>query len=207
MPTDCGLHTARQRAFWIRNDRTPMSHGARCCPTGMTTGQIDPRYGDASATPPPWPEIEHQLTDAQLYWIITVRADGRPHAVPLVGVWHDGAFAFCTGAEEQKQRNLVGNPRVAVTTGSTGAHGWGSGRDVVVEGTAVRVRDRGTLQALADVWAAKYGDDWRFAVRGEEFVELSSSGGATEGGALVYRVAPAKVLAFGGGHGQTRYGF
>src|SRR5829696_4056487 len=107
----------------------------------MTTGVIDPRYGDASATPPEWEAIEHVLSDAQLYWIITVRADGRPHAVPLVGVWHDGAFAFCTGAQEQKQRNLDANPDVAVTTGSTGAHGWGSSTDVVVEGTSVRVTD------------------------------------------------------------------
>ena len=60
----------------------------------MTTGKIDPRYGDAAATAPPWDVIERLLTDAQLYWIITVRTDGRPHAVRLVGVWHDGAFAF-----------------------------------------------------------------------------------------------------------------
>ncbi|MBJ7451611.1 MAG: pyridoxamine 5'-phosphate oxidase family protein, partial [Blastococcus sp.] len=101
----------------------------------MTIGVIDPRYGDASATPPSWGAIEQILSDAQLYWIITVRADGRPHAVPLVGVWHDGAFAFCTGAQEQKQRNLDVNARVAVTTG-TGADGWDSGVDVVVEGRA-----------------------------------------------------------------------
>src|SRR5512133_2242938 len=112
----------------------------------MTTGAVDPRYGAASATPPPWAEIERLLTDAQLYWIITVRADGRPHAVPLVGVWQDGAFAFCTGSKEQKQRNLDANPRVAVTTGATGADGWDSGKDVVVEGTAVRVIDAAALQ-------------------------------------------------------------
>jgi nitroimidazol reductase NimA-like FMN-containing flavoprotein (pyridoxamine 5'-phosphate oxidase superfamily) len=173
----------------------------------MTTGEIDPRYGDASATPPPWADIERLLTDAQLYWIITVRADGRPHAVPLVGVWRDGAFAFCTGAEEQKQRNLDANPQVAVTTGSTGADGWDGGTDVVVEGTAVRVTDPEALQELAAAWSAKYGEDWRFEVRGQEFVELSHSGGATAGGARVYRVPPAKVLAFGGTHGQTRYRF
>src|SRR5664280_1834786 len=89
----------------------------------MTTGHIDPRYGEA-ATAPPWADIERLLTNAQLYWIITVRADGRPHAVPLVGVWHDGAFAFCTGSDEQKQRNLDANPLLAVTTGSTGVAGW-----------------------------------------------------------------------------------
>jgi len=171
----------------------------------MTTGVIDPRYGDPSATPPPWADIERLLADAQLYWIITVRADGRPHAVPLVGVWQDGAFAFCTGAQEQKQRNLDANPQVAVTTGSTGANGWDSGEDVVVEGTAVRVTDAEDLQRLAEAWFAKYGDDWRFEVRGDEFVELSDSGGSTEGGARVYRVAPAKVMVFGGAHGQTTY--
>ena len=173
----------------------------------MTDGIIDPRYGDASATPPPWSHLEQLLTDAQLYWIVTVRADGRPHAVPLVGVWHDGAFAFCTGADEQKQHNLDANAHVAVTTGSTGVGGWDSGEDVVVEGTAVRVTDAAALKTLADAWFAKYGDDWHFAVRGDEFVELSSSGGGTEGGALVYRVAPTKVLAFGGEHGQTAYRF
>jgi nitroimidazol reductase NimA-like FMN-containing flavoprotein (pyridoxamine 5'-phosphate oxidase superfamily) len=171
----------------------------------MTTGQIDPRYGDASATSPPWTDIERLLTDAQLYWIITVRADGRPHAVPLVGVWQDHAFAFCTGAEEQKQRNLDANPHVAVTTGSTGAHGWDSGKDVVVEGTAERVTDVDELQRLADAWFAKYGEDWAYAVRGQEFVERSSSGGGS--GARVYRVRPAKVLAFGDAHGQTAYRF
>ena len=173
----------------------------------MTTGEIDPRYGDPSATPPPWDAVERLLTEAQLYWIISVRADGRPHAVPLVGVWADGAFAFCTGAEEQKRRNLEVNPHVAVTTGSTGANGWDSGEDVVVEGTAQRVTDADALQALAAAWVAKYGEDWRYEVRGDEFVEVSHSGGGTQGGAWVYRVAPAKVLLFGGAHGQTRYRF
>lgn len=171
----------------------------------MTTGIIDPRYGHPSATPPSWPDLQRFIADAQLYWIITVRADGRPHAVPLVGVWHEGAFAFCTGAEEQKQRNLERNPQVAVTTGSTGAGAWDSGEEVVLEGTAVRVTDPTTLQALADAWFAKYGEDWHFVVRGEELGELSRSGAGTPGGALVYRVAPRKVIAFGGAHGQTTY--
>jgi nitroimidazol reductase NimA-like FMN-containing flavoprotein (pyridoxamine 5'-phosphate oxidase superfamily) len=138
---------------------------------------------------------------ARLYWIITVRRDGRPHAVPFVGVWQDGAFAFCTGPDEQKQRNLDGNAHVAVTTGTTGADGWNSGKDVVVEGTAVRVTDPEALRTLAAAWFAEYGDDWRFDVRGEEFVEVSASGGSTA--RLVYRVAPAKVIAFGGEHGRT----
>ena len=151
----------------------------------MTTGVIDPRYGDPTATPPPWATIERLLADAQLYWIITVRADGRPHAVPLVGVWHEGAFAFCTLPVEQKRRNLDGNTHVAVTTGNTGAGGWNKGKDVVVEGTAERVTDPDALQALATAWSDKYGDDWRFEVRGDGFVEAGDPGGD---GAWVYRV-------------------
>src|SRR3954465_13398510 len=119
----------------------------------MTTGHIDPRYGDASAAAPPGDTVERLLPDAQLYWIVTVRTDGRPHAVPLVGVWHDGAFAFCTGAEEQKTRNLDANPSVAVTPGSPGAGGGSTGTDVVVEGTAVRVTDPPALRELAAAWS------------------------------------------------------
>jgi general stress protein 26 len=171
----------------------------------MTIGKIDPRYGDPSATAPAWADIEQLLVDAQLYWIVTVRADGRPHAVPLVGVWHDGAFAFCTGAEEQKQRNLDAHPHVAVTTGSTGGGGWDSGVELVVEGAAERVTDGRQLEALAEAWFAKYGEDWKFAVRDQEFVEVSDSGGSTSGGARVYRVTTSKVIAFGGDHGQTTY--
>jgi hypothetical protein len=88
-----------------------------------------------------------------------------------------------------------------------GADGCDSGRDVVLEGTAVRVTDAEELRTLAAAWYAKYRDDWRFEVRGQEFVEVSDSGGSTEGGARVYRVAPAKVIAFGGDHGQTTYRF
>ena len=182
-----------------------MSSGVVPGRDNMTTGRIDPRYGDATATAPAWEDVERLLDGAQLYWIITVRADGRPHAVPLVGVWHDGAFAFCTGPVEQKQRNLDAHPQVAVTTGTTGAGRWNAGLEAVVEGTATRVTDENALRALAAAWYAKYGDDWRFAVRGQEFVEESNSGGSTQGGAWVYRVEPAKVIVFGGDHGQTTY--
>ena len=176
-------------------------------PGVMVMGRIDPRYGDASATAPPWDDIERRLIDAPLYWIITTREDGRPHAVPLVGVWHEGAFAFCTGPDEQKSRNLASNPQVAVTTGSMGAEGWDSGKDIAVEGRAVRVIDPDALQVLAGAWFDKYGEDWTFEVRDQEFVERSESGGGGPGGAWVYRVAPVKVMVFGDAHGQTTYRF
>ena len=171
----------------------------------MTEGRIDPRYGDASQTPPEWDDVDRRLGEAQLYWLITVRRDGRPHAVPLCGVWSDGAFHFCTGEREQKMRNLEANTQVAVTAGSLGAEGWSHGKDIVVEGTAVRVTDPAALQTLADAWATKYEGDWRFTVQDAQFVELTDAGGSTEGGAHVFRVVPAKVMVFGDEHGQTTY--
>jgi hypothetical protein len=60
---------------------------------------------------------------------------------------------------------------------------------------------------FAPTWFAKYGNNWRFEVRGKEFIELSNSGGSTEGGAWVYQVKPTKVIAFGDAHGQTTYRF
>ena len=172
----------------------------------MVTGHIDPRYGDAGATAPDWADVERRLTTAQLYWLVTVRADGRPHAVPLCGVWHDGAFAFCTGDEEQKMRNLEANPRVAVTAGPLGADGWASGKDIVVEGTAAQVTHAADLQALADAWVAKYDDDWRWEVRDGRFHQVTEAG-TDQGGGRVFRVPPAKVMVFGDEHGQTTYRF
>ena len=59
-----------------------------------------------------------RIERAELFWITTVRPDGRPHITPLVAVWHDGALHFCTGGEEQKALNLAANANVALTTGT-----------------------------------------------------------------------------------------
>jgi general stress protein 26 len=171
----------------------------------MTTGIVSPLYGDPSAAPPSWADVEQRLTAARLYWLVTVRADGRPHAVPLCGLWHESAFWFCTGDAEQKTRNLAAGRQLCVLAGPLGADGWATGKDISVEGEAVEVTDEALLRVLADGWAAKYDGDWRFEVRDRRFFELTRSGDGQDDGARVYRVAPAKVLVFGDEHGQTTY--
>ena len=89
------------------------------------------------------------LERAELFWITTVRADGRPHTSPLVAVWLDGALHFSTGADEQKAVNLRTNSHVILTTG---CNQWDRGLDVVVEGDADQVDDDSTLRRLADAW-------------------------------------------------------
>ena len=161
--------------------------------------RLDPGYSDEAATVTPWPEAEARLAEAELFWISTVRPDGRPHVTPLPAVWAHGALHFCTGPEERKARNLAENPQVVLTTGS---NTWNKGYDLVAEGEAVRVSDDGRLRELAGAWEAKYGSFWRFEVRDGCFHH-----GA--GRALVFSVAPRTVFGFGKGEpfSQTRWRF
>jgi nitroimidazol reductase NimA-like FMN-containing flavoprotein (pyridoxamine 5'-phosphate oxidase superfamily) len=164
------------------------------------SAEIDSRFSDAEAAPTPWSDAADVLDRAELYWLTTVRPDGRPHVTPLIGVALDGAMHFCTGVGEQKARNLENNLQVALTTGS---NTWAQGLDVVVEGTAVRVADRETLQRLADAIEAKYGSVWHFDV-GDGGFDTGRGGDP----AAVFRIEPAKVLAFAKDpHAQTSYRF
>ncbi|RFU20306.1 pyridoxamine 5'-phosphate oxidase family protein [Geodermatophilus marinus] len=166
--------------------------------TTAPTTEIDARYGDPGAAPRTWEEARDALAAAGTTFLVSVRPDGRPHVTPLITVWHDGALHFCTGAEERKARNLAADPRVALATGTGALH---EGLDVVLEGTARRVTDRGTLQVLADAWEAKYGAEWHF--------DVVDGGFAGEGGpALVFRVRPETAFGFGKApYSQTRWRF
>ena len=160
---------------------------------------LDQRFSDSGTAAAGWDETRRVLEEAQLSWICTVRADGRPHLTPLVAVWLDGALYFTTGADEQKAVNLRGNPHVILLTG---CHRWDEGLDVVAEGEAVRVTDDALLTRLARAWAGKWDGQWQFQVRDGGF---QNPGGGT---ALVFSVRPAKVLAFAKGRfGQTRHSF
>jgi general stress protein 26 len=158
----------------------------------------DVRFGDPKSPPTPWSDALDVIETAELFWISTVRRDGRPHVTPLPAVWHDDRLHFCTGPEEQKAVNIEHNPRVVLTTGS---NRWKEGLDVVVEGIAVRVGDDALLHTLADLWRTKYSGDWDFAVEDSMFRH--------DGGfAVVFAVVPAKVLAFAKGQfAQTTYRF
>jgi hypothetical protein len=50
----------------------------------MTT--IDPRNSDSDAVPTPWEHTRRVLETAEVRWIATVRADGRPHVTPTRGL-------------------------------------------------------------------------------------------------------------------------
>ncbi len=72
-----------------------------------------PGYGIADANSGsgllPWNWAVERLQKARNYWISTTRPDGRPHAMPVWGVWYDNQFYFSTGRESRKARNLAVN--------------------------------------------------------------------------------------------------
>lgn len=151
--------------------------------------QLDKRFSGPNVQPTTWAAAREVLESAQLSWISTVRADGRPHVTPLVAVWLDGALHFSTGPTEQKAVNLDTNPNVVLTTG---CNTWEQGLDVMVEGQARRVTDRPTLERLAAAWRTKWDGSWQYEVTDEGFQQ-------DNGLVLVFAVEPAKVLAFGKG--------
>ncbi|EPH41908.1 pyridoxamine 5'-phosphate oxidase family protein [Streptomyces aurantiacus] len=160
---------------------------------------VDARYSSEGAAATPWPQARDALAAAELFWISTVRPDGRPHVTPLSALWQGGALYFSTGPAERKALNLQTNPEVVLTTG---ANLWDKGLDVVVEGTAVRVTDDARLRELAAAWEEKYGGFFHYDVGDGCFQHAS-------GQAYVFAVAPRTAFGFAKGEpfSQTRYRF
>ena len=60
----------------------------------------------------PWSRASDRLRSSYIYWISTTRRDGRPHCIPVWGLWMDETLYFSNGA--QTARNLARDPRVSV---------------------------------------------------------------------------------------------
>jgi pyridoxine/pyridoxamine 5'-phosphate oxidase len=97
----------------------------------------------------PFEWAEGRLVAARNYWLCTTRADGRPHAMPLWGLWLDGAVVFSTDPDSLKGRNLAAKPEVVVHLES--------GDDVViVEGHAERLAATELPERFVDAYEKKY---------------------------------------------------
>lgn len=159
-------------------------------------------FSSEGAVPTEWVTARAALQNAEVYWLSTVRSDGRPHVTPLLGVWLDSALYFCTGPAERKAKNLAQNPNCVLTTGRNVLD---DGLDLVVEGAAAQVSDGAELRSVANTYESKYGRHFT-APDGTWF----GLGAAIRGGeALVYRVVPATAFGFGKGSqfSQTRWRF
>jgi nitroimidazol reductase NimA-like FMN-containing flavoprotein (pyridoxamine 5'-phosphate oxidase superfamily) len=160
--------------------------------------ELDPRYGDEGVPATQWAQARERLEKAELFWVTTVRRDGRPHITPLIAVWLGDALYITTGPHEQKAKNIAGNPHCILMTGCNTLH---EGLDLVVEGDAKRVTDDDELRRLAEAWESKYGSEWHFDVRDGAFRHEA-------GEAWVFEVAPVTAYGFAkGGYSHTRWRF
>jgi nitroimidazol reductase NimA-like FMN-containing flavoprotein (pyridoxamine 5'-phosphate oxidase superfamily) len=125
----------------------------------------------------PWPEIERRLTVSHDYWVATVRPDGRPHVMPVWGVWFDGRLSFSSGLRSRKARNLAAEPRCTITTDQ-------AQDPVVLDGLAEQVVDADGIAAFLTAMNGKYDAgmtaafldpavNGTFAVRPQRVIALS----------------------------------
>jgi nitroimidazol reductase NimA-like FMN-containing flavoprotein (pyridoxamine 5'-phosphate oxidase superfamily) len=96
-----------------------------------------------------WEWISEHLLKAHNYWIASAQPNGKPHAMPVWGVWLEDTFYFSTGRQSRKGRNLVANPQVVV-------HLESGDEVVILEGIVREIKDIPLMEQIAKVYAAKY---------------------------------------------------
>ncbi|MEM7095375.1 MAG: pyridoxamine 5'-phosphate oxidase family protein [Actinomycetota bacterium] len=101
----------------------------------------------------PWEWAEERLLKSRNFWLITVRPDGRPHALPVWGVWMPDRQRWGCGfaASSQKSRNLQANAEVVVT-------GEDTVEVVSIEGTAQSI-EGDAAHAFIEAWVDKYAEE------------------------------------------------
>jgi general stress protein 26 len=109
----------------------------------------------------PWRWAKERLEQARTYFIGTVDPSGKPHIMPVWGVWFTEAFFFSTGTQSRKARNLAVNSRCSVATEIDFKTRPKKGQikdALVVEGIAEVITDPRTIRKFSTAYEKKY--DW-----------------------------------------------
>ncbi|HEX8228561.1 MAG TPA: pyridoxamine 5'-phosphate oxidase family protein [Chloroflexia bacterium] len=95
--------------------------------------------------------VDERLRTEIIIWLATVRADGRPHLVPVWFLWDNSeSVIYIFSKPDQKIRNLKQNPNVVLALNSP------TGNDVVtLEGTATLL-ERDAITTAHPDYVAKY---------------------------------------------------
>jgi PPOX class probable F420-dependent enzyme len=97
----------------------------------------------------PWAWAEERLSGSRNYWAVTLWPDGRPHAMPVWGVWDDASFWFSSSAPSRKTRNLRADPRCTITTED-------ASNPVVLDGSATVTEAGEEIERFLGLMNAKY---------------------------------------------------
>jgi PPOX class probable F420-dependent enzyme len=115
--------------------------------------------------------------------LATVRADGRPHVVPIWFVLDGDDLVFNTGAETLKGKALRRDPRVAICVDDEQP----PFAFVMIEGTVTLHDD---VDAMLP-WSTAIGGRYMGADRAEEFGRRNAVPGE-----LLVRLTPTKIVAY-----------
>ena len=110
--------------------------------------RFPPGYGISDSTDGmlPWSWAVDRLDGARNYWVVTAGSTGKPHAMPVWGLWFDDGVLFSTSSDSRKGRDLAADPRAVV-------HLESGDEVVVLEGEVASV----TLdERMADAYEEKY---------------------------------------------------
>jgi nitroimidazol reductase NimA-like FMN-containing flavoprotein (pyridoxamine 5'-phosphate oxidase superfamily) len=135
-----------------------------------------------------WAWAKERLTNGRTYWLATTRSDGRPHIMPVWGIWMQDAFYFSTGDQSRKARNLAENAgcSVAIEIDFVKRPKKDDIKDsLVIEGVAEKISDSRIRRRFSKLYATKYAWDM------EGFSEP------------VYRVRPKTIFGFASEFTQT----
>jgi hypothetical protein len=101
----------------------------------------------------PWSWAQQQLESSRNYWLATSWPDGRPHAMPVWGMWHEDEFWFSSSKPSRKARNLMANPHCVVATED-------AENPVVIEGTARLITSPPELDLMLTLENTKYSTSY-----------------------------------------------
>ena len=124
----------------------------------------------------PWVWVARKMNNCRTFWLATIHSgvhagQGRPHVMPVWGVWLDDAFFFSTGRKSRKGQNLAANPACTIANDD-------GEEAVIAEGRATQAEDAEELERVATAYKKKYKMDPRSM------------------GEPIFRVQPSRVFGF-----------
>lgn len=147
-----------------------------------------------------WEMARERLANPEVprtYWLATTRPGGRPHLVPVIGFWINGAMHVVAGEGTRKGRNLQADGRCAIGTTSTTLPSL----DIVIEGVAETLRDENAVRQIAEFLNS---NNWPVEVKG---AKLYGPHAPTAGPPpyTIFRIVPSTVLGLPGMQGMDQF--
>jgi hypothetical protein len=147
----------------------------------------------------PWKLAHDRLAkpeEARTCWLATTRPDGRPHLMPVIAFWIEGAFHFVAGEGTQKGHNLAADSHCVIGTGSRKLPSL----DVIVEGRAKPITDAKEVRRLAEIFKA---NGWALEAKGDEvFGPNAPTAGPPP--YRIYRMVPSTAFGLPGTYGMEK---